>query len=922
MAFNSNQTSKVAAATSASVSVFAAASNSAATLFPPAASTSAFKVAAATLDTSESSDSGNLVQKAIQKQIKIAKDLEAQGVQPLSSPNVHDSDARDKEYVESDMDESDSTEIISLSSEKSEPAKPVRKSKATKTKKKAFKSVEFIASDDDEPEPTKSKKSAKAKGKQPAAKKSKSKAKKSKVDISTLIFPPPSNLAVIHERINQNRKWCLLPLHQTNAGPNNTGPPIVIQTTNPRPINKANCAKLSTDFHKRGVFNCVVENAIYIICPFSKIKPGCLSSDPAMAQALQFIEDTGSITIIIMNGHHRVIAIRTFLRGHVERLQDLFDDLAKLKTSHASDAIAKFAEKQASANIVKEYVEEKGLWLCSVIDSEWLATIPESRKQIEQLLVNNVDQVHMKDSISNLINTGANLCATEPTSTRLEVAHKYFASLPATAGGTRRIANDTNMVHLCLQIFKYPYTQYSPIVIYSLISKWENTASTFYQALLDPLLQSYEFLFNGWPLWPLDQWFDHTTIEPTPAKRHSSGRQLTALLIENEAFHQPHAFTLEFGIIFDQAYAQLLAPVISLWGLQDKNSVQTWSDQMTKYRRHICSAFEEPLANLLAYVKVLATDEGMQNVIDSTLDRGTTYPNEPDKQYVVNLYWIITDFPRKLSLITQNGFGHDDFASTLPGFQIKFPLFSLAFFADIARVEKLNSKASIFIPKDAFHYVAAWIEPFHFLNIGQRMDFGRTYWPDASGTIKYNIFSTSDTPQLAQERWEIVMALLFKWRQSAIHTFPICTEQLNSRRQLRAIGTSLLQKMNQPFWVPKDDSVGAPLIPNLIQYGPLVRDMFSQIIKGTTFQTYKKKRNDAYGLLSQIARVGEYPFADRLMNTLQEMSIQTSFPNTITGPTQVLSRRQHSQPIHGSSVCWSLSAIKYCSGQQNLLLDS
>ncbi|KAK7677433.1 hypothetical protein QCA50_019546 [Cerrena zonata] len=49
---------------------------------------------------------------------------------------------------------------------------------------------------------------------------------------------------------------------------------------------------------------------------------------------------------------------------------------------------------------------------------------------------------------------------------------------------------------------------------------------------------------------------------------------------------------------------------------------------------------------------------------------------------------------------------------------------------------------------------------------------------------------------------------------------------------------------------------------------------------------------------------------------------ESHIPNTITGPTQVLSRRQHSQPIHGSSVCWSLSAIKYCSGQQNLLLDS
>ncbi|KAK7676081.1 hypothetical protein QCA50_020952 [Cerrena zonata] len=129
MASNFNQISKVAASTSAPVSIFAA------------ASTSTFKVAAATLDTSESSDSENLVQKAIQKQIKTVKDLEAQGIQLMSSPNVHDSDARDKEYVESDMDESDSTKTISLSFEKSEPVKPVHKSKVIKTKKKAFKSV-------------------------------------------------------------------------------------------------------------------------------------------------------------------------------------------------------------------------------------------------------------------------------------------------------------------------------------------------------------------------------------------------------------------------------------------------------------------------------------------------------------------------------------------------------------------------------------------------------------------------------------------------------------------------------------------------------------------------------------------------------------------------------------------------------------
>lgn len=84
----------------------------------------------------------------------------------------------------------------------------------------------------------------------------------------------------------------------------------------------------------------------------------------------------------------------------------------------------------------------------------------------------------MKDSIGNLINTGANLCASELAHKRLDVARKYFGSLPRTASGARRIGNDTNMVHLCLQIFKYPYAQYSPIIIYSMIGKWENTAST------------------------------------------------------------------------------------------------------------------------------------------------------------------------------------------------------------------------------------------------------------------------------------------------------------------------------------------------------------------------------------------------------------------------------------------------------------
>lgn len=159
-------------------------------------------------------------------------------------------------------------------------------------------------------------------------------------------------------------------MHQTNAGPDNTGPPIVIQTTNPRPINKANVTHLTSDFRTRGVFNRVVENAIYIICPFSSLHSDCLTTDPSKAQPLRFIGDTSLITIIIMNGHHRLLAIRAFLNNHLKRLEKLMEELAELKANHTSASVLeKFANKQKSVNVVKEHVSDTGYWLCSVINS-------------------------------------------------------------------------------------------------------------------------------------------------------------------------------------------------------------------------------------------------------------------------------------------------------------------------------------------------------------------------------------------------------------------------------------------------------------------------------------------------------------------------------------------------------------------------